>query len=66
MSRSRSTPDLERVYEPDLAREVSALLLVLSWRQLARRVEVPTPGIRPPDAGEGEGSGATQTTPPDS
>jgi hypothetical protein len=23
----------ERVYEPDLAREVSALLLVLGWRQ---------------------------------
>jgi hypothetical protein len=28
--------EMERIYEPDLAREVSALLLLMSWRQIAR------------------------------
>jgi hypothetical protein len=30
----QDAPSLERIFEPDLLREVSALLLVLAWRRI--------------------------------
>jgi hypothetical protein len=54
-------PQLERIYEPDLASEVSALLLLLSWKRaenegaasrgLIRDAAVAeTPGYHPPSS----------------
>lgn len=60
----RTPPEpLEVVFEPDVRREVSALLLIYSWRLIEREQKDAAPDFPGSDAAEAGGTSANRTHP---